>query len=85
MLKNKFDIFARSNTGIMRSNPTLGKDAFVYSVFVFSCAASGLATSLSPVEGVVPTVYNIRSLRLIIMGNRPERLIRQSSRRVREE
>jgi hypothetical protein len=40
--------FARSNAGIVASNPTQGMDICVYSVFVLSCVGSGLATGWSP-------------------------------------
>jgi hypothetical protein len=50
---------------------------YVFSVFVLSCVGSGLATSWSPVQGVLPTVCKIRSFRLILNGNRPQGLIRQ--------
>jgi hypothetical protein len=45
----------------------------VSSVFVLSCVGSGLATGWSPVRGVLPTVC---SSRLILMGNRPEGILR---------
>jgi hypothetical protein len=32
----------------------------VYSVFVLSCVSSGLATGLSLVQGVLPTVYKCK-------------------------
>jgi hypothetical protein len=35
----------------------------VYSVFVLSCVGSGLATGLSPVQGVLLTVYRIKKLK----------------------
>jgi hypothetical protein len=31
----------------------------LYFVFVLSCVGSGLATSWSPIQGVLPTVYKI--------------------------
>jgi hypothetical protein len=40
------NVFARSNTGIVSSNPTRGMDVCVYSEFVLSCVRSGLATWL---------------------------------------
>jgi formate hydrogenlyase subunit 3/multisubunit Na+/H+ antiporter MnhD subunit len=33
----------------------------VYSVSVVLCVGSGLATGLSPVHGVLPTVYGLRN------------------------
>jgi hypothetical protein len=58
-------VFARSNTGIMGSNPTQGMDACVcvYSVCVVLCVGRGLATGSSPVQGVLPTVYRIKILK----------------------
>jgi hypothetical protein len=50
-------IFARSNACIVGSNPTQGMD-----VCVVLCVSSGLATSWSPVEGVLPNVYRIKKL-----------------------
>jgi hypothetical protein len=47
------DVFARSNAGIVCSNPTQGMYACVYSVFVLG---SGLATGCSLVQGVLPNV-----------------------------
>jgi hypothetical protein len=35
-------------------------DVCVYSVFVLSCVGSGLATGLSLVQGVLPTVYKCK-------------------------
>jgi hypothetical protein len=52
---NAWNVFARSNTGIVGSNPTQGMDVCVYSVFVLG---SGLATGWSPVQGALPTVLN---------------------------
>jgi hypothetical protein len=43
-------IFARSNTGIVGSNPIQGMDVFVHTVSVLG---SGLATGWSPVKGVL--------------------------------
>jgi hypothetical protein len=34
---------------------------YVYSMFVLSCVGSGLATGLSPIRGVLPTVLGLRS------------------------
>jgi hypothetical protein len=52
----------------------------VSSVFVLSCVGSGLATGWSPVQGVLPTVYNIHSFQINSDGNRPEGLIYQGRR-----
>jgi hypothetical protein len=51
-------VFARSNTGIVGSNPTQGIDVCVcvYSVCVVLHVGKGLATGRSPVQGVLPTV-----------------------------
>jgi hypothetical protein len=38
-------------------------DVWVYSVFVFSCAGSGLATGWSPIQVVLPTVCKIKKLK----------------------
>jgi hypothetical protein len=52
-----WNVFARSNTGMVGSNPIQGMDVVcVYSVFVLSCVGSGLASGWSPVQGVLPTV-----------------------------
>jgi hypothetical protein len=45
-------------------------------VFVLSCVGSGLLTGLIT-HPRSPTVYNIRSSRLILMENRPQGLIRK--------
>jgi hypothetical protein len=52
-------VFARSITGIVGSNPTRDMDVCVrlFCVCVVLCVGSGLATSWSPVQGVLPTVY----------------------------
>jgi hypothetical protein len=78
------NIFARRNIGIVGSNPTRGMDVCVYYVFVLSCAGSGLATGLSPVQEVLPTVYiRLINSEVILNRNRPEGLIRQGRRRRR--
>jgi hypothetical protein len=48
-----WNVFARSNAGIVDSKPTRGMDVCVYSVFVLG---SGLATGYSLVQGVLPNV-----------------------------
>jgi hypothetical protein len=49
--------FARSNTGIVVSNPTQGMDICVrlFCVCFVLRVGSGLATGWSPVQGVLPT------------------------------
>jgi hypothetical protein len=58
-------VFARSNTGIGGSNPTLGMDVCVrlFCVCAVLCAGSGLAMGCSPVQGVLPTVKEIKKLK----------------------
>jgi hypothetical protein len=55
-------IYARSNTGVVVSNPTEGRDICIYSVFVLSCVGSGLAAAWSSVQGVLPNFYVIKKL-----------------------
>jgi hypothetical protein len=59
---------ARSNAVIVGSKPTQGMDVCVrlFCVCVVLCVGSGLATSWSPVQGDIPTVYRIKKLK-----NRP--------------
>jgi hypothetical protein len=54
---------ARSNIGVVGSNPTQGMDVCVrlFCVCVVLCVGSGLTTGRSPVEGVLPTVYKLRN------------------------
>jgi hypothetical protein len=51
-------VFARSNTGIVGSNPTWGMDVRVrlFCVCAVLSAGSGLATGWSPAQEVLPTV-----------------------------
>jgi hypothetical protein len=56
-----WNVFARSNTGIVGSNPNQGMDVCVYSVFTLPCVDSGFATGWSPVQGVVPSVLRLRN------------------------
>jgi hypothetical protein len=58
-------VFARSNTGIVDSNTTRGMDVCVrlFRVCVVLCIGRGLATGLSPVQGVLPTAYRIKKLK----------------------
>jgi hypothetical protein len=57
--------FARSNAGIVGSNPTQGMDACVrlFCVCVVLCVDSGLATGWTPVQGVLSTLYKIKNLK----------------------
>jgi hypothetical protein len=55
-----WNVFARSNTGIVGLNPTRGRAVCVYSVFVLSCVGSGLTTGWSSVQIVLPIVCKIR-------------------------
>jgi hypothetical protein len=68
-------VFARSNTGIVDSNPTRGMDVCVslLCVCVVLCVGSGLATGWSPVRGVLPAVYKGKKVKLPY--NRPWRPI----------
>jgi hypothetical protein len=58
-------IFARSNDGIVGWNRAQGMDVsvYVYFVFVLFCVGSILATSWSPVQGVLPTLYRVVKLK----------------------
>jgi hypothetical protein len=51
-------VFARSNAGIVGSNPAQGMDVSVrlFYVCVVLCVGSGLATGWSLVQGAIPTV-----------------------------
>jgi hypothetical protein len=53
-------VFARSNSGIVSSNPTRDIDVYIvciYSVFcVVLCVGRGIATGWSPFQGELPTV-----------------------------
>jgi hypothetical protein len=65
-------VFARSNTGIVGSNPTLCTDVFVrlFRLCVVLCVGSGLATGWSLVQGILPTVYRIKILKKRPKSNR---------------
>jgi hypothetical protein len=56
-------VFARSNTGIVGSNPTRSMDVCLrlFSVCIVLCIGSGLATRWSPVQGALPTAYRWRT------------------------
>jgi hypothetical protein len=58
-------VFARSNTGVVGSNPTLGMDVCVrlLCVCIILCVGCGLAAGWSSVQGVLPTVYRIQKLK----------------------
>jgi hypothetical protein len=58
-------VVARSNAGVLGSNPTRGIDVCmcVYSVCVVLCVGNGLATEWSPFQGVLPTLYRIKKLK----------------------
>jgi hypothetical protein len=56
---------ARSNTGIVGSNPAQSMEVCVYTVFLLSCVCSGLGIGRSPVQGVLLTVYKIQISKLI--------------------
>jgi hypothetical protein len=60
-----WNFFARSNTGIVGSNPTQDMDVCVrlFCVSVALCVGSGPATGWSPVQGVLPTMYRIKKLK----------------------
>jgi hypothetical protein len=50
-------LFARSNAGIVGSNPSQGMDVYVrlFCVSVVLCVGSGLATGWSLAQGVLPS------------------------------
>jgi hypothetical protein len=58
-------VFARSNAGIVGSNPTQGMDVCVrlFCVCVVPCVGSGLATGWSPVQEILPTVHTIKKVK----------------------
>jgi hypothetical protein len=51
-----WNVFVRSNTGIVGSNPTWGMDDCIrlFCVCAVLCTESGLAMGWSPVQGVLP-------------------------------
>jgi hypothetical protein len=61
----EWTVFARSNTGIVGSNPTWGMDVCVrlFYVCVVLCVGSGLATGSSPAQGILPTMYKSNKLK----------------------
>jgi hypothetical protein len=56
-------VFARSNTGVVCSNPTRGTDVWVhlFCVCVVLCVGRGLATGWSPMQGALRTVWRIKT------------------------
>jgi hypothetical protein len=48
-----------------------------YSVFMLSCAGSGLVMGWSLIQGVLPTVCKIHNFKVLPSGNRPKSLICQ--------
>jgi hypothetical protein len=50
-------VFARSNTGIVGSNPTRGMDVYVrlFCVVLFCVSVAALRPADPPVQGVLPT------------------------------
>jgi hypothetical protein len=58
-------LVARSNAGIVGSDPTQGMDVSVrlFYVCVVLCLGSGLAMGSSGVQGVLSTVYRIKKLK----------------------
>jgi hypothetical protein len=52
-------VFARSNTGVMGSNPTWSMDVYVrlFCRYAILCVCSGLETGWSPVQEFIPTMY----------------------------
>jgi hypothetical protein len=60
------NVFARSNAGIMCSNPTRGMGICVclFCICTALCVGSGLATDRSPVQGVLPAVCKIHNFRI---------------------
>jgi hypothetical protein len=58
-------VFARSNAGIVGSNPSQDMNVCLrlFCVCVILCVGIGLATGWSPVQGVLPTVYRIKKLK----------------------
>jgi hypothetical protein len=61
-----WNVFARSNTGFVGLNPTLGIDVCVrlFCVCVVLCVSTGLAMGWSSVQGIKPTVYKIKKLKI---------------------
>jgi hypothetical protein len=66
------NVFARWNTGIVGLNPTRDMDVCLHFSMFMILVGNGLATSRSPVQGVLQIVCKVHSFRLILNGNRPE-------------
>jgi hypothetical protein len=58
-------VSARSNAGIVGSNPTLGMDVCVrlFCAWAVLCVCRGPAMGWSPIQGVLLTVYKIMNLK----------------------
>jgi hypothetical protein len=65
VLSKAWTVFARSDAGIVGSNPTQGMDICVhlFCVYVVLCVDIGLSTGWSPIQGVLPTAYRIKKLK----------------------
>jgi hypothetical protein len=75
------NILASSSIGVVGSNPTRGMDVSLrFSLFVLSCLSSGLVMGWSPVQGVLPTVYQIYNFKINSELDRPKSLIRYGRR-----
>jgi hypothetical protein len=72
-------VFARSNAGIVGSNPTQDMDVCVrlrlFRVCVILCVNSGLAMGWSPVQEDLSTLYRIKSLKKRPRSNKDCRAI----------
>jgi hypothetical protein len=57
--------FARSNAGVVGSNPTRGMDVYVrlFCVCAVLCIGRGISTGWSLVQGVLLSVYRITKLK----------------------
>jgi hypothetical protein len=64
-LSKAWNVFVRSNTGFVGSNPTRGMDVCVrlFYICVDLCVGCDLATGWSPVQGVLPTVHRIEKVK----------------------
>jgi hypothetical protein len=65
-LSGAWTIFVHSHAGIMVSSPTRGMHVCVrlFCVCVVLCVGSGLVKGWSPVQGVLPTVYRIKKMKI---------------------
>jgi hypothetical protein len=59
-------VFARSDAGIVRSNPTQGMNICVnlFCLYVGLYVGSGFVMGWSPVQGVLLTVWKIKKLKI---------------------